>query len=497
MKKKYDPTQFDATEFDSAIDGKTEPECSEYGEWEQSKQDEDTLSYAEMKMLRTTLKQMGNDRTELGPHDTSDRAHAARWAKRNKLMTSAILVIAVAILAAIGFGIYALVSYLNSRPNTSAFSLVLGQEDPYEIKYSDAVREGVLYVEMKQIAQMTDAMIVSGTKTNRKFTADDGTSLRFENDSEIAEVNGERVKMWVTPFRGGDEVLARAIVTQNECWIPYEFLASVVEEGLLLRLDAKHNTITIRHIHYVTDGDKENAEPSKILFSVGDRAVLPALTEPPEYEWFYGIDIAPYLEAITEENLLLANKRHPLGESFLPKLTALPPDFCWGSEEHQLQNSAAIALSAMMKEMRQAGVEDVYVTSSYRSYAQQTYLFDKYVADHMAQGMTPEQAEAEAATYSAKPGQSEHQTGLCVDFSTNSINGALTNEFEQTAASAWLLENAYKFGFILRYPEEKVDLTEYSYESWHYRFVGREAATEIFFESMCLEEYLGVVPAGE
>ena len=90
----------------------------------------------------------------------------------------------------------------------------------------------------------------------------------------------------------------------------------------------------------------------------------------------------------------------------------------------------------------------------------------------------------------AYPGTSEHQTGLCVDFVTSATGDDVVEAFEYTAAFAWLQNNAYKFGFILRYPKDKVDTTGYTYEPWHYRFVGREAATDMCLSGLCLEEYL-------
>ena len=93
-------------------------------------------------------------------------------------------------------------------------------------------------------------------------------------------------------------------------------------------------------------------------------------------------------------------------------------------------------------------------------------------------------------SYSALPGQSEHQTGLCLDFITSDMGGELTEAFENTQAFAWLAENAYKFGFILRYPKGMEGITGYTYEPWHYRFVGREAATDIHVGNMTLEQYL-------
>lgn len=486
-KRKQMPSDWEEFEELAPIDlpNESEPTSAE------ERSDDEALSYEELQMLRATMEQTGEDRSQLPPHDTSDRAHLRRFAAKNKLLTAAVIVIALAVLAGIGFGIFLLVSHLNDRPNTSDFTVCLGQEEPYTVKYDDAVRDGVLYIDMKRVAEFTDAMIISGTKTRRKFTASDGTSLRFEDGSEVAEINGQRVEMEIRPINGGDKVLAKAIVNENECWVPWSFLVGTVAEGMILRLDLETNTITVKHIHYIYDGDKENAEPAKILFHRGDFSALPAMTEPPEYEWVYTIDIEPYLDAITSENLLLANKSNPLGEDFKPSIVTLDSQYCWSNEEHQLQADAAAALAAMMAEMKQAGIEDISVTSSYRSYAQQKYLFNKYVSDHMAEGMTREQAEAEASTYSARPGESEHQTGLCLDFTTQSLYGDLSNDFANTDAFRWLSENAYKFGFILRYPEDKVDITQYSYESWHYRFVGREAATEMYFNDLCLEEYLG------
>lgn len=486
MKKKKKPSAWESKEEMEEIHPLTSEESGEGG---------DALSYEEMQMLRAGLRQSGEDRSQLPPHDTSDRAHVIRFARKNKLVTAAVLVIALAIVAAIVVGIVLFVSYLDSLPNKSDFTICLGENDPYTVPYSDAVREnGVLYIDMVKVAEFTDAMIISGTKTNRKFTASDGTSLRFEDGSEIARINGERVEMRISPLTGGEKVTAKAEVTETECWIPYSFLVQTVSEGMRFRMDSETNTITIKHIHYVYDGDKENAEPANILFHIGDLTPLPAVTEPPEYEWIYTIEIDPYLEAITSENLLLANKSNPLGESFKPDVVELT--CATDGETQRLQSDAATALYAMMEEMKLAGVTDIFVTSSYRSYAQQNYLFNNYVKQHMAQdGMSQEEAEAYAATYSARPGESEHQTGLCLDFTTQSLSGQLNNNFANTDAFRWLSENAYKFGFILRYPSDKVDITEYSYESWHYRFVGREAATEMYLNDLCLEEYLGEVSA--
>ena len=116
------------------------------------------------------------------------------------------------------------------------------------------------------------------------------------------------------------------------------------------------------------------------------------------------------------------------------------------------------------------------------------YIKSTYTDRGLTQ-LSHEDAVKVVLSYSAAPGTSEHQSGLCVDFVTS--NAGLDRAFENTEAFAWLMENAYRFGFILRYPENKTDVTGYSYEPWHFRFVGREAATEMLLRNMTLEEFLG------
>ena len=209
----------------------------------------------------------------------------------------------------------------------------------------------------------------------------------------------------------------------------------------------------------------------------------------------YSCDISAYLPAISTSysDILLVNKTHPLGESYVPQnLIRLNSDITAGGKAIELDLTAATALEAMMLCMRADGITDTFVTSGYRSYTYQKQLQNKYLNDEMqkAPSLSRDEALAVVHTYSAPPGKSEHQSGLCVDFITAGMRGNLTNSFEQYAAFAWLQENACQFGFILRYPKDKVDVTKYSYESWHYRFVGRDAAIAITRSGLTLEEYL-------
>ena len=217
--------------------------------------------------------------------------------------------------------------------------------------------------------------------------------------------------------------------------------------------------------------------------------------------------ITPSVSA-SDPYLLLANKKNALGESFVPPdLTAIDKSLTMqdSSKEYKLQAKAAEAVEKMLRAMHSAGYTDVFVTSAYRTYAYQKNLFDYYISVERGKNPNLSQAELEAKvlTYSAKPGTSEHQTGLCVDLFVSSCMRELENYghegtkndvgFAETEAFKWLKTHAHEYGFILRYPEDKVDITGYQYESWHYRYVGTEAAREISQSSLTLEEYLSLL----
>lgn len=119
--------------------------------------------------------------------------------------------------------------------------------------------------------------------------------------------------------------------------------------------------------------------------------------------------------------------------------------------------------------------------SAYRSYALQKRIFDSKAA---------ERGEEEANQASAKPGQSEHQTGLAIDVSCRSVDFELEESFGETKCGQWLAKHAADFGFIIRYPKGKSDITGYEYEPWHIRYVGKQAAQAITGQGLVLEQYL-------
>lgn len=192
--------------------------------------------------------------------------------------------------------------------------------------------------------------------------------------------------------------------------------------------------------------------------------------------------------------LMLVNKDNELSESFTPNLVKLPTSYYYSSDKDtNFDSRAAQSLKKFIDAGRKAGFDDLCILSGHRTYAYQKSNYERHVKQFEAKGETSSQAQIDAAAIVAPPGTSEHETGLAADIITTSwynSTGELTAEFDTTDAFAWLYSNCAKYGFILRYPEDKVSQTGYEYEPWHYRFVGTDTAKKIMDSNLCLEEYV-------
>lgn len=165
------------------------------------------------------------------------------------------------------------------------------------------------------------------------------------------------------------------------------------------------------------------------------------------------------------DGILLANKQNPLPSDYAPGVN---PD-------------AQDAFGAMRAEALKSNI-DLTAFSTFRDFARQKELYEGYVA---------KDGQEKADRYSARPGFSEHQTGLAFDIGESGAEQHwAAASFGDTEAGKWVADNAHRFGFILRYPEGKEQLTGYMHESWHFRYVGKEAAKEIYDADITLEEYL-------
>ncbi len=184
--------------------------------------------------------------------------------------------------------------------------------------------------------------------------------------------------------------------------------------------------------------------------------------------------------------ILLVNPWNPVPEGYEPDLVPLGMDV--SVEGSQVDRSCYDALMEMINACNRT-VPRVCVVSSYRTHEYQTNSYNRKVQSYLDKGMSQEQAEKEAATIIAKPGTSEHQLGLAVDIVDTRL-WALEEEQENLPAQKWLMEHAWEYGFVLRYPKGKIDQTGIIYEPWHYRYVGKEVAKELHESGLTLEEYL-------
>ncbi len=179
--------------------------------------------------------------------------------------------------------------------------------------------------------------------------------------------------------------------------------------------------------------------------------------------------------------LRLVNGENPLPNNYLPKLKKLKNGL-------QFDERAIDHLKAMLDDAKAQGLSPV-VCSAYRSIDRQKTLYNNKVFKCLADGFDQKEAEGEAKKHVAYPGTSEHNLGLAVDIV--SLNYQILDEQQaMTPEIKWLIKNCAKYGFILRYPEDKIDVTGITYEPWHFRFVGIEAAQEIMNNGITLEEYL-------
>ncbi|MCU6710728.1 M15 family metallopeptidase [Paenibacillus sp. J5C_2022] len=186
----------------------------------------------------------------------------------------------------------------------------------------------------------------------------------------------------------------------------------------------------------------------------------------------------------------LVNPHNKLPEDYNPDDLVYPEVkfiFSEKLEKRKLRKEAAKALEEMFEAAEKDGLYLAGV-SGYRSHATQKALFDRYVK---------RDGYEKARTYSALPGTSEHETGLAIDVSGSDGKCAAADCFGDTKESEWLREHSAEYGFIVRYPEGKDDITGYQYEPWHLRYVGQELAKELADEDLTLEEYYNAVPVSQ
>ncbi|WP_346915801.1 M15 family metallopeptidase [Clostridium sp.] len=187
-------------------------------------------------------------------------------------------------------------------------------------------------------------------------------------------------------------------------------------------------------------------------------------------------------KVLEDKEILMVNRDNPLDKNFVPKNLVTPNTKFIGNGDpnvNKLEAVAARALENLFQAAKDEGI-DLLGVSGYRDYNYQKKLYDNAI---MSSG------KEYANKYTAKPGDSEHQTGLAMDILSEDYQ-VLDDGFNNTDASRWIEKNCSKYGFIIRYPKGKENITGYNYEPWHLRYVGKKAAEEIMKNKITLEEYI-------
>ena len=427
-----------------------------------------------------------------------------------------ILFALLAVLAVVGFVLH--FNKTNAEKEPTNIRYFYGGAEGDALAESLSLQDGVLYVDFTAVAEYLELTQIGGADCMRFVivtessgdSAGDGREedVIFTANSDLAVVNGQSVRLE-----------RRAILSGEHYLVPASFLGEYMQG---VAVTQEKNRVDIARTYTGETADEVQfglknagcAEPIPEDTSVGkvdpNAVIIPPVTAPvtnttppeteppapvePDITVEFKSDLSEYEQymnpADRDAYLVLVNYENLLDESYLPAdLTDVTDTRKDGRNTQKMVKTAAMALEALFIEMRACCYTDVSVTSAYRSYSYQSSLFNMYTNNEMAANpsLTRAQAEAITETYSARPGTSEHQTGLCCDMhNLASADQAFANK----EAYTWLKDNAWKFGFIIRFPEGKEDVTKISFEPWHYRFVGRCHAKAMYDAGLCLEEYL-------
>lgn len=272
-------------------------------------------------------------------------------------------------------------------------------------------------------------------------------NLEVKLTPDTPAANGEteknEVTEQVTELQVSEETSEESIsqeVTEETTPMPEEVTEEVTEPAVLEQEETQAYTQT------------------PVVTESPTQAEVPQTTQPPApTEPVFVQEVEPtYINGI-----LIVNKTYPLPASYAPGC---------------LSSDTDAAFKKMAADAYAEGLT-LWVESGYRSYDLQKDLYNRYVA---------RDGQTAADTYSARPGHSEHQSGLAFDLNT------IDDSFANTAEGQWVAQNCHKYGFIVRYPKGKEYLTGYQYEPWHLRYLGVDTATAVYESGLCLEEYLGI-----
>lgn len=296
-------------------------------------------------------------------------------------------------------------------------------------------------------------------------TVPNGKKSIVKLDSELQSVSfaQEKVSVYV-----GDSLNIQPVIVPENVDMSYTW--ELMDDGILTVNSGK---ITAENSGETTLGVRVGDKTAHIKVISKYKPLPPDSTLPPMYY----------------DKLMIANYKNSLSADYVPEnLIKIPSRYV--AENYGALYATQETLDAYIKlynDMYSAVQGNMHIISAYRSYSKQTELYNKAVQGYISAGYNSTDARAKALDTTQTPGNSEHQLGTTIDVSNNNTTN---HNYHNTPAGAWLAANAHKYGFIIRYPADKEDITRIDYEPWHIRYVGVYHATYMYVNNLCLEEYI-------
>lgn len=376
--------------------------------------------------------------------------------KRKKNKKKILIIVLIIIFILFSLGAYLIYTKTNIFTYKSKITIEVGEKVPsikdYLYKDSDKVKEIV----WNDIEEVDNKIYKPGTYTGVfKYKEEDKEVTLIVKDTTPPSIEGVK-DIEVLAFSDKPNLLDGVVVEDNskeEITATIKGEYNIEEEGeYLLSYTAKDSS------------GNETEKEFKITVKNNPNVKISKSTKGYTIKNYYGVT---YVDGV-----VIANKTYSLPSNFAPNNLVTINGYI------KVVDYVKDAFLSLSSDAKAIGL-NIYASSGYRSYSNQKYIYENYVSMD---------GKENADRYSARAGYSEHQTGLAIDVNTIDMT------FDNTSESVWLRENAYKYGFIIRYPKGKEEITGYMYEPWHIRYVGKELSNKLYKDGsyITLEEYYGI-----
>lgn len=376
--------------------------------------------------------------------------------KRKKNKKKILIIVLIIIFILFSLGAYLIYTKTNIFTYKSKITIEVGEKVPsikdYLYKDSDKVKEIV----WNDIEEVDNKIYKPGTYTGVfKYKEEDKEVTLIVKDTTPPSIEGVK-DIEVLAFSDKPNLLDGIVVEDNskeEITATIKGEYNIEEEGeYLLSYTAKDSS------------GNETEKEFKITVKNNPNVKISKSTKGYTIKNYYGVT---YVDGV-----VIANKTYSLPSNFAPNNLVTINGYI------KVVDYVKDAFLSLSSDAKAIGL-NIYASSGYRSYSNQKYIYENYVSMD---------GKENADRYSARAGYSEHQTGLAIDVNTIDMT------FDNTSESVWLRENAYKYGFIIRYPKGKEEITGYMYEPWHIRYVGKELSNKLYKDGsyITLEEYYGI-----